>query len=166
MEATQQPQNNVEHNIKGQDPSQRTKYENAPSKGITIDRYFTQEGQHPYDEVEWERRVASIVGQDGKPVFEQKDVEIPKKWSQTATNIVAQKYFHGPSATHAREESIRQVFDRVVDTIRMWGEKQGYFKSETDAKTFGLELKHLLVNRKGSFNSPVWFNVGIDEHPQ
>jgi len=166
METTQQPQNKVEHNIAGQDSSQKNKRENAPAKRITIDRYFTQEGQHPYDEVEWERRVASIVGQDGKPVFEQRDVEVPKKWSQTATNIVAQKYFHGPSATHAREESVRQVFDRVVDTIRMWGQKQGYFNTEDDANTFGLELKHLLVHQKGAFNSPVWFNVGIDEHPQ
>ena len=167
METTQQPRSltSTEYNTSEHNRNQGPDLSNQPG-GLKIDLFFTSEDRHPYDEVEWDRRVASIVGQDGKPVFEQKGVEVPRSWSQTATNIVAQKYFHGPTDTHAREESIRQLFDRVVDTITLWGEKQGYFDSPIDAKNFSLEMKHLLVHQKASFNSPVWFNVGIDDQPQ
>lgn len=134
--------------------------------GIRVERYFTKEGTHPYDEVEWERRKASIAGQGGKAVFEQEGVEVPKSWSQTATNIVAQKYFRASTKTQEREESLRQMFNRVVDTITIWGKRQHYFRTEQDAEHFKLELKHMLVHQKVAFNSPVWFNVGIDEHPQ
>ncbi|HMU41178.1 MAG TPA: vitamin B12-dependent ribonucleotide reductase [Pseudomonadota bacterium] len=129
--------------------------------GITIKRLFTTPDKHPYDLLTWEKRTASIVGDNGKIVFEQKDVEFPSTWSQQATNIVAQKYFHG-----AQEHSLRQLIDRVVSTITRWGEKDKYFASRDDASTFHAELTHLLVNQKMAFNSPVWFNVGVEPEPQ
>ena len=157
---------NKNNEVAGAAPGAKGELTPTGPTGVTVERFFTTEETHPYDEVEWERRTASIAGQGGKPVFEQKGVEVPKSWSQTATNIVAQKYFRGTNDTHAREESIRQMFDRVVDTITLWGEKQGYFETSQDASVFNLELKHLLVHQKAAFNSPVWFNVGVDEHPQ
>jgi ribonucleoside-diphosphate reductase alpha chain len=165
MEATQPEERQPEKRSGEQSrtPSSRSETER---RGICVDRYFTREGTHPYDEVEWERRTASIAGQSGEAVFSQEGVEVPKSWSQTATNIVAQKYFRGPSATQEREDSVRQMLNRVVDTITVWGKRQSYFRTEQDAETFKLELKHLLVHQKAAFNSPVWFNVGVDEHPQ
>ena len=134
--------------------------------GIQVSRYFTTSGRHPYEEVEWEEREAAIKGQDGTYIFRQENVEVPKTWSQTATNIVAQKYFRGALGSQDREQSVKQLFDRVVDTITEWGRKQHYFRSEQDADIFNWEVKHLLVHQKVAFNSPVWFNVGVDEHPQ
>src|SRR5438874_8830727 len=134
--------------------------------GLKVARYFTREGVNPYDEIEWELRAASIINERGKVVFEQSNVEIPKAWSQMATNVVVSKYFRGPLGTPQRESSVRQMIGRVVDTITGWGLKDGYFASDADAKVFADELTHLLVNQKMSFNSPVWFNVGAEPDPQ
>src|ERR1043165_6172735 len=127
-----------------------------------VRRYFTIAGRDPFAEIEWETRDAFIPGKD-KPVFEQKDVEFPKFWSQTATNIVGQKYFRGRMTSPERERSVRQMIGRVVDTISAWGRKDGYFATEEEAETFAAELKAILVNQLASFNSPVWFNVGFEE---
>ncbi|MHB1845262.1 MAG: vitamin B12-dependent ribonucleotide reductase [Deltaproteobacteria bacterium] len=136
------------------------------SAGLSVPRYFTTAGVHPFDEVSWELRTAIIAGEDGKAVFEQKDVEIPKSWSMLATNVVASKYFRGTPGTPEREKSVRQLISRVVDTIAGWGRKQGYFAAEADAQSFDAELTHLLVRQKAAFNSPVWFNVGVEKQPQ
>jgi len=135
-------------------------------RGIVLERFFTRAGVDPLDEVEWELRSAVISGEDGRVVFEQKDVEVPRFWSQTATNVVVSKYFRGPLGTPRRETSVRQLILRVVDTISGWGEAQGYFATADARETFRAELAHLLVNQKASFNSPVYFNVGIDPKPQ
>ena len=132
---------------------------------LAVRRYFTIPGRDPFDEIEWEIRDAFIPGKE-KPVFDQKDVEFPKFWSQTATNIVAQKYFRGRMTSPERERSVKQMIGRVVDTISGWGRADGYFASEEEAETFESELKAILVNQLASFNSPVWFNVGFEEKPQ
>ncbi|MEX0833152.1 MAG: vitamin B12-dependent ribonucleotide reductase [Actinomycetota bacterium] len=139
----------------------------ASRGGLRFSRFNTKEGTHPFDVVEWETRDAVIPNfKEGGNAFEQKDVEFPKNWSQNATNIVAQKYFRGPLGTPERESSVRQLVSRVVDTIRGWGVKDGYFENERDAEIFADELSHLLVTQKASFNSPVWFNVGVPNTPQ
>jgi ribonucleoside-diphosphate reductase alpha chain len=140
----------------------------APEQaGIGLGRHFTIEGVHPYDELEWERRDARITNfRDGSVAFEQRDVEFPVSWSLNATNIVAQKYFRGTLGTPEREWSLRQVVDRVADTITRWGVEGGYFVDEHEADTFNAELKHLLVTQKAAFNSPVWFNIGVNGVPQ
>ena len=132
---------------------------------LAVRRYFTIPGRDPFDEIEWERRDAFIPGKD-KPTFDQKDVEFPKFWSQTATNIVAQKYFRGRMSSPERESSVRQMIGRVVTTTGAWGRKDGYFATEDEAQTFEDELKAILVNQLAAFNSPVWFNVGFEEKPQ
>ncbi|MFN8109139.1 MAG: vitamin B12-dependent ribonucleotide reductase [Thermoleophilia bacterium] len=137
-----------------------------PAARLGIKRYFTNPGTHPYDEVAWERRSASITGEGGQSFFEQNDIEVPKAWSQLATNVVASKYFRGAMGSPEREHSVRQIIDRVVKTIRTWGEEEGYFGEANEADTFEAELMHLLVNQKVAFNSPVWFNVGTREQPQ
>jgi ribonucleoside-diphosphate reductase alpha chain len=134
--------------------------------GLKITRYFTHPGVDPYDEVEWEQRAASITNEKGKVVFEQNGVEIPKAWSQMATNVVVSKYFRGPLGSPQRENSVRQMIGRVVDTITGWGRKDGYFASAEDVQSFHDELTHILVHQKACFNSPVWFNCGIEERPQ
>src|SRR5262245_9060862 len=136
------------------------------AEGLTIERYFTRPGVDPFDQVEWEIRSAVIGSEKGEIVFEQKDVEVPKFWSQTATNVVASKYFRGTLGTPERERSVKQLIGRVVRTIGGWGRAQGYFNTEADAQTFEAELKPLLVYQKMSFNSPVWFNIGIEPKPQ
>src|SRR5215204_3292325 len=128
-------------------------------------RFFTIPGRDPFDEIEWELRDAIIPGKDG-PAFEQRNVEFPRFWSQTATNIVAQKYFRGRLSSPERESSVKQMIGRVVDTIGGWGRAGGYFASGEEADTFEAELKAILVNQYASFNSPVWFNVGFEEKPQ
>ena len=138
----------------------------SASAGIRFDRYFTKVGVDPFDEVKWEKRDASIKGADGEVFFEQKGVEFPVDWSQTATNVVVQKYFRGTIGTDERESSVKQMIGRVSDTIFGWGKKQSYFKSSKDALAFRDDLTHLLVHQKMAFNSPVWFNVGVEEHPQ
>src|SRR5579884_3762098 len=132
---------------------------------LGVRRRFTIEGRDPYDEVEWEVRDAFIPGKNG-PAFEQKSVEFPKFWSQTATNIVAQKYFRGRMTSPDRERSVKQMIGRVVGTLGRWGREGGYFASEGEAQTFEDELKAILVNQLAAFNSPVWFNVGFEETPQ
>ncbi|KAA0234643.1 MAG: Vitamin B12-dependent ribonucleotide reductase [Acidimicrobiales bacterium] len=136
----------------------------APEQiAVGLRRYFTREGVHPYDEVEWERRDARIVNhQDGSIAFEQTGVEFPKSWSQNATNIVAQKYFRGALGSPERESSLRQVIDRVADTIAAWGSRDGYFADDDEAGIFAAELKALLVEQRAAFNSPVWFNIGVE----
>jgi ribonucleoside-diphosphate reductase alpha chain len=135
-------------------------------KGLKIARYFSQPGVNPYDQIEWEQRAASITNEKGKVVFEQSNVEIPKLWSQMATNVVVSKYFRGPLGSPQREHSVRQMIGRVVDTITAWGRKDGYFASGEDAQSFHAELTHILVHQKACFNSPVWFNCGIEPKPQ
>src|SRR5437764_14511342 len=140
----------------------------APERiGIGIRRHFTTEGVHPYDGVTWERRDARITNyRDGSVAFEQLAVEVPSTWSVNATNILAQKYFRGPLGAPERESSLKQVVDRVVDTIAAWGTKDGYFVDDAEAAAFTAELKHLVINQKVAFNSPVWFNIGVKDTPQ
>src|SRR5256884_2203333 len=135
------------------------------AKKLGVKRYFTIPGRDPFDEIEWEIRDAFIPGKE-KAAFDQKSVEFPKFWSQTATNIVAQKYFRGKLGTPERESSVRQMIGRVVDTIGGWGRQGSYFATDDEADTFEAELKAILVNQLASFNSPVWFNVGFEEKPQ
>jgi ribonucleoside-diphosphate reductase alpha chain len=132
---------------------------------LAVRRLFTIEGRDPYDEVEWETRDAHIPGKNG-PAFEQRGVEFPKFWSQTATNIVAQKYFRGRMTSPERERSVKQMIGRIVGTVGTWGRDGGYFATEDEAHTFEDELKAILVNQLAAFNSPVWFNVGFEEKPQ
>ena len=140
----------------------------APQRAaIGIRRHFTTEGVHPYEEVRWERRDARITNfRDGAVAFEQLGVEVPEGWSLNATNILAQKYFRGTLGTPEREWSLKQVADRVVDTLTAWGMRDGYFADRAEAETFRDELKHLIVHQKAAFNSPVWFNIGVQGVPQ
>jgi ribonucleoside-diphosphate reductase alpha chain len=130
--------------------------------GLSFRRLFTKPGVSPYDELEWDLRLAQITDAQGNVIFEQKDVEVPKDWSMTATNIVASKYLHGKVGTPERETGVRQLVTRVAETIRNWGLAQGYFKTPEDGATFHDELVHILVRQYAAFNSPVWFNVGCD----
>jgi ribonucleoside-diphosphate reductase alpha chain len=134
--------------------------------GLEFPRYFTLPGVDPFDEVEWEIRSAVIGNEKGKVVFEQRDVEIPRTWSQQATNIVVSKYFRGQLGTPEREHSVKQLIGRVVDTITAWARKDKYFASDDALQSFSHELKHLLVYQKAAFNSPVWFNCGFEAAPQ
>jgi ribonucleoside-diphosphate reductase alpha chain len=140
----------------------------APQQlGIGIRRHFTNRGTHPYDTVEWEQRDARIPNfKDGGDAFFQAGVEFPKTWSVNATNIVAQKYFRGTLGLPEREQSLRQVIDRVADTIADWGIKDGYFVDAEEADAFRDELKYILVHQRAAFNSPVWFNIGVKDVPQ
>jgi ribonucleotide reductase alpha subunit len=142
-------------------PGQRIK----TGSGLSIGRYFTTAGSHPFDAVEWELRDARI-GHGDRVAFEQRDVEFPKSWSQNATNIVAQKYFRGHLGQPEREYSVKQMIGRVAGTIAGWGRERGYFASEQDADAFEHELTHILLHQMAAFNSPVWFNVGFEERPQ
>jgi ribonucleoside-diphosphate reductase alpha chain len=135
-------------------------------EGVSFPRYFTAKlppGRTPYDECRWEIRTASIANDKGVVMFEQRDVEVPADWSQTATNIVASKYFHGRLGSDERETSAAQLVHRVVDTTVKWGKDGSYFKTDADAENFRQELAHLVLTQKASFNSPVWFNVGVSE---
>src|SRR5579872_6192071 len=134
--------------------------------GLEFQRRFTDGKASPFDKVEWERRTALIGNDKGQVVFRQENVEVPKAWSQTATNIVASKYFHGKQNTFERETSVRQLIGRVVDTIVRWGDEGGYFANADSKFAFRDELTHLLVEQKVAFNSPVWFNVGVQAKPQ
>ncbi|HEV8210663.1 MAG TPA: vitamin B12-dependent ribonucleotide reductase [Vicinamibacterales bacterium] len=138
----------------------------AAVPGLTFPRFFTEAGVDPFDEVEWETRSALIGNERGEMVFEQRDVEIPKAWSQQATNIVVSKYFRGQIGTPERERSVKQLIGRVVDTITMWGKANKYFATEEDLQAFSSDLKHILVYQKAAFNSPVWFNCGFEKAPQ
>lgn len=134
--------------------------------GLSFSRYFTKQGVHPYDEIEWDLRDARITNEKGEVIFEQKDVEVPKTWSQTATNIVVSKYFRGKVGDDDRESSVRQMVGRVATTIANWGRMDGFFNSIEDADTYEAELTHILANQMAAFNSPVWFNVGVNPNPQ
>ncbi len=138
----------------------------AAAPGLAFPRFFTEAGVDPFDEVEWELRSAVIGSERGEVVFEQRDVEIPKFWSQQATNIVVSKYFRGQIGTPERERSVKQLIGRVVDTITAWGRSNKYFASEEDLQAFSDDLKHILVYQKAAFNSPVWFNCGFEKAPQ
>ena len=133
--------------------------------GLTVDRRYTAPGVHPFDEVEWEVRDA-IIGDPENPAFEQRGVEFPKSWSQNAANIVAQKYFRGRIGSPERESSVKQMISRVAGTIAGWGRELDYFATAEDADAFEAELTHILLHQEAAFNSPVWFNVGFEEHPQ
>ncbi|MGC2769401.1 MAG: vitamin B12-dependent ribonucleotide reductase, partial [Candidatus Acidiferrum sp.] len=134
--------------------------------GLVFERYFTDGKVSPFDKMEWEKRTALIGNEKGVTIFKQESVEVPKSWSQTATNIVTSKYFHGKPGTSEREGSVRQLIGRVVNTIVRWGEEGGYFADDASRDAFQDELTHLLVEQKMSFNSPVWFNVGVQPKPQ
>src|SRR5581483_6144120 len=134
--------------------------------GLKFERYFTPPGGHAYDMIEWERRTAAITSEKGQVIFEQKDVEVPRSWSQLAINVVAQKYFRGSPGSPERETSVRQIIDRVVDTLVEWGRAGGYFAAEEDALNWAEELRYLLVTQHASFNSPVWFNIGVPGRSQ
>jgi ribonucleoside-diphosphate reductase alpha chain len=149
----------VRDQIKTQSAASTTK---KKAQGLTFRRLFTKSGVSPYGEVEWELRDAQITDSQGGMIFEQKNVEVPKDWSMTATNIVASKYLHGQIGTDERETGVRQLVARVAETIRDWGMKDGYFRSADDAATFHDELVHLLIRQHVAFNSPVWFNVGCE----
>src|SRR6056297_1378738 len=142
----------------------------SPTRGLAITRTFSKAGADPFESVEWGTRDAAIKSHTGTVIFEQKDVEFPKSWSQLATNVVASKYFYGDLATGngspedgQREYSLRQLIDRVTRTIADWGRDQNYFATKKDADAFYDELTWLCVNQYGAFNSPVWFNVGLGQ---
>ena len=134
--------------------------------GLTIERFFTTAGVHPFDQVAWELRSATISNERGEMIFEQRDVEIPASWSQLATNVVVSKYFRGHVGTPERERSVKQLIGRVVNKIHEWGVQGGYFATPADGEIFKAELSHLLVTQKMAFNSPVWFNLGVVGTPQ
>src|ERR1700694_4498371 len=152
----------VRDQINTQSAASNTAANKKKAQGLTFRRLFTKPGVSPYSEVEWELRNAQITDSQGGMIFEQKNVEVPKDWSMTATNIVASKYLPGPIATDERETGVRQLVARVAETIRDWGMKDGYFRSSEDAATFHDELVHLLIRQHVAFSSPVWFHVGGD----
>ena len=159
----------VKHALSGKSPATDVapeKMAGGTGKGLAFQRYFTDGQKSPFDAVEWEKRTALIGNEKGVTIFRQEDVEVPKSWSQTATNIVTSKYFHGKPATAQREGSVRQLIGRVVNTIVRWGEECKYFADAPSRDAFRDELTHLLVEQKMSFNSPVWFNVGVQPKPQ
>ncbi len=137
-----------------------------PKAGLKFERYFTPLGAHAYDLIEWERRTAAITSEKGQVIFEQKDVEVPRSWSQLAINVVAQKYFRGSPDSPERETSVRQIVDRVVETLATWGREGNYFATDEDAANWAQELRFLLVTQHASFNSPVWFNIGVPGRSQ
>src|SRR5438445_3242472 len=159
----------VKHALSGKSPATDAAAEMTAAgmgKGLTFQRFFTDGKKSPFDAVEWEKRTALIGNEKGVTIFRQEDVEVPKSWSQTATNIVTSKYFHGKPGTPKREGSARQLISRVANSIVRWGEQGGYFADAASRETFRDELTHLLVEQKMAFNSPVWFNVGVQPKPQ
>jgi ribonucleoside-diphosphate reductase alpha chain len=159
----------VKHALSGKAPATDAAAVNTAGrteKGLVFARYFTDGKKSPFDAVEWEKRTALIGNEKGVTIFRQEDVEVPKGWSQTATNIVTSKYFHGKPGTADREGSVRQLISRVANTIVRWGEAGGYFADADSREAFRDELTHLLVEQKMAFNSPVWFNVGVQAKPQ
>src|SRR4030088_2519766 len=159
----------VKHALSGNSPATDAAAEKTArgaGKGLSFQRYFTDGKKSPFEAVEWEKRTALIGNEKGVTIFRQENVEVPKSWSQTATNIVTSKYFHGKPGTAEREGSVRHLISRVVDTIVRWGDDGGYFADAESRDAFRDELTHLLVEQKMAFNSPVWFNVGVQSKPQ
>jgi ribonucleoside-diphosphate reductase alpha chain len=152
--------------VRSEPAEARSKKSATSAPGLVFPRFFTAAGVDPFDEVEWDRRSAVIGNERGEVVFEQRDVEIPRFWSQQATNIVVSKYFRGQIGTPEREYSVKQLIGRVVNTITAWGRTHKYFASEEDLQAFSDDLKHILVYQKAAFNSPVWFNCGFERAPQ
>ena len=156
-------QEHESHDIQSQ---QHTEVRDETAPGLEFHRYFSRDGVDPFDEIEWELRSAVIANEKGETVFEQRDVEIPRSWSQQATNIVVSKYFRGQIGSPERERSVKQLIGRVVDTITGWARTNNYFAREDDLQAFSDDLKHILVNQMAAFNSPVWFNCGFEAAPQ
>jgi ribonucleoside-diphosphate reductase alpha chain len=156
----------IEQEVQQQSIAAGQEQQTTGPRGLKFQRYFTKPGVHPFDQIEWEIRTATISNEKGEKIFEQKDVEFPKSWSMTATNVVTSKYFHGTLGTPNREHSVKQLVERVALSYLKWGLKCEYFASEEDAGVFYDELVYLLVNQYMAFNSPVWFNVGVEERPQ
>ncbi len=159
----------VKHALSGKSPATdaaAASTAGGAGTGLVFGRYFTDGKKSPFDAVEWEKRTALIANEKGVTIFRQEDVEVPKSWSQTATNIVTSKYFSGKPGTPGREGSVRQLISRVANSIVRWGEQGGYFADAASRETFRDELTHLLVEQKMAFNSPVWFNVGVQPKPQ
>jgi ribonucleoside-diphosphate reductase alpha chain len=152
--------------VRSEPAEARSKKSATSAPGLVFPRFFTEAGVDPFDEVEWDRRSAVIGNERGEVVFEQRDVEIPRFWSQQATNIVVSKYFRGQIGTPEREYSVKQLIGRVVNTITAWARTHKYFASEEDVQAFSDDLKHILVYQKAAFNSPVWFNCGFEKAPQ
>ncbi len=152
--------------LNGKTVETRATKSTGADSGLVFERYFTDGKISPFDNVEWEKRTALIGNEKGVTIFKQEGVEVPKSWSQTATNIVTSKYFSGKPGTAEREGSVRQLIGRVVNTIVRWGEEGSYFADGSSRDAFRDELTHLLVEQKMSFNSPVWFNVGVQAKPQ
>ncbi|MBI4133456.1 vitamin B12-dependent ribonucleotide reductase, partial [Candidatus Uhrbacteria bacterium] len=148
------------------DQSASSRREPVYGNGLSWERYFTRPGVHPFDEIEWEFRDARITNEKGEVIFEQKNVEVPSFWSQTATNIAVQKYFAGEQGSPTRESSARELIGRVAHTIADWGRIGGYFATALDAEAFEMELTAILINQRAAFNSPVWFNVGLSDRKQ
>jgi ribonucleoside-diphosphate reductase alpha chain len=144
----------------------RSRSRSQRPSGLRLSRFFTSEGVHPFDPIEWELRAATIASERGETIFEQRDVEIPQAWSQLATNVVVSKYFRGHVGSPERERSVKQLIGRVVSRIHEWGVQGGYFATPADGETFKAELASLLVTQKMAFNSPVWFNLGVADTPQ
>jgi ribonucleoside-diphosphate reductase alpha chain len=140
--------------------------EAAGRPGLRVQRHFTTQGVHPFDAITWEMRSATITNEKGAVIFSQDEVEVPKAWSQLAANVVVSKYFRGLAGSPQRETSVRQLISRVADTIRDWGRQGQYFATEEDLEIFHAELTAILVNQVAAFNSPVWFNLGAEPHPQ
>lgn len=138
----------------------------ASSTGLSIPRWFTREGVDPFDEVNWELRDAVIENERGEVIFEQRGCEFPERWSQLATNVVVSKYFRGHLGTPERETSVRQLIGRVASRVHEWGRRGGFFETPQDGERFQAELTHLLLHQKMAFNSPVWFNLGVQNTPQ
>ncbi|MFC1529474.1 vitamin B12-dependent ribonucleotide reductase [Gemmatimonadota bacterium] len=145
---------------------EESRFANPPRDGISMSRLFTTEGRHPFEEVAWEKRDAVITNHEGDVIFEQKDVEVPESWSQLATNVVVSKYFAGPGKDYPREGSVKELLGRVSTTLGRWAREGNYFRTEEAAAAFEAELAHLTLNQYMAFNSPVWFNMGVEEVPQ
>src|SRR3954452_2182367 len=152
--------------LTGTTPSLATPTTRPTIPGLEYERFFSHEGMDPFDEVEWDLRSAIIGSEKGEVVFEQRDVEIPKFWSQQATNIVVSKYFRGQMNTPERERSVKEGSGRVVERITTWARLEAYCRSEDAPQACSRALRQLLVSQKGSFNSPVWFNCGFEKAPQ
>jgi ribonucleoside-diphosphate reductase alpha chain len=166
VDRSERAESNGRTQAAGERRGKRSPQRAAEATGLTIERYFTRAGTNPLDEVEWELRSATITNERGELIFEQRDCEIPKGWSQLATNVVVSKYFRGHLGTLERESSVKQLIGRVVGRIHEWGVRGGYFRTTADAESFHAELSHLLVTQKMAFNSPVWFNLGVAGTPQ